>query len=143
MHEGAFGILITALLVIPTCLGLWREGSTNRQGILKVLERRKTDRRKSKRAMHDPRANYHYLGSIHPTQASTNTTRESQDRRGSERRTVNWRFEDTAYQSAPLLSRHAGIRVFAPRITQDEIDLNMPALKTSRLRVKHSSSANF
>jgi hypothetical protein len=138
MHAGTFGIVITALLVIPTCLGLWRDDQNIKLASMKaLLDRRKAERRMGRRPLHDPRANYHYLGPVRPAK-SPSSLNQNYDRRATDRR-----VEDTAYQSEPLLPGHSDVRVFAPAIRQTALKVDIPPLEATRFHVGHTKTARF
>jgi hypothetical protein len=94
MHPGTTGVLLAALLVIPTCLGLWRgddDQSIQGGGMVKrLLERRVAQRRLGNRQKDNRGVNYYFLGIVDP--AGSNPSEGSDA--GYDRRMRNRRAED-------------------------------------------------
>ena len=68
MHEGATGLLVAALLVIPTCLGLWRNDDQppGDDAMLERLQERRIAHRRRKDAKSGGPVNYIFLETIAP-----------------------------------------------------------------------------
>jgi hypothetical protein len=104
MLDGTTGFLLAALLVIPTCIGLWRgdnvTSTEDPERMKRLLDRRRGNRRRATRTGKDARVNYFFLETHDPARAHAPENPESRwDRRRRDRRA-----EDTARGSSLLES---------------------------------------
>jgi len=118
--DHSIDILLAALLVVPTCLGLWHtEDHPPAQdgGVMKrLLERRRVQRRNVNGGGTRARVNYFFLESSHPDHATLPENPESRwDRR------VRGRRAEDANPGTPIIDSSASAQPIVP--TFFEVDV--------------------